>query len=79
MRIGSLFSGIGGLDLAAERAFGGRVVWHCEIEPHARKVLRRRWPDAILHDDVRTLTKLSLAKEVPAEAPQIDVICGGFP
>ena len=60
LTIGSLFSGIGGLDVAAERAFNGRVAWHCEIEPHARKVLQARWPDATLHDDVRTLTKDSV-------------------
>jgi len=71
MRIGSLFSGIGGLDLAAERAFNGRVVWHCEIERHPQRVLRRRWPDAVLHEDVRTLTA--------ATAEPIDVLTGGFP
>ena len=71
MRIGSLFSGIGGLDLAAEAAFGGRVVWHCEIERHPQRVLRRRWPDAALHEDVRTLTS--------ATAEPIDVLTGGFP
>lgn len=71
MRVGSLFSGIGGLDLAAEAAFGARTVWHCEIDKHARKVLQVRWPDAVLHDDVRTLTADT--------AEPIDVLTGGFP
>jgi DNA (cytosine-5)-methyltransferase 1 len=71
MRIGSLFSGIGGLDLAAEAAFSARTIWHCEIDPHAREVLRARWPDAVLHDDVRTLTADT--------AEPIDVLTGGFP
>lgn len=71
MRIGSLFSGIGGLDLAAEAAFGALTVWHCEIDKHARAVLRARWPDAVLHDDVRTLTADT--------AEPIDVLTGGFP
>ena len=71
MRIGSLFSGIGGLDIAAERAFGGRVVWHCEIERHPQRVLRSRWPDAELHADVRGVNG--------ATVKPIDVITGGFP
>jgi DNA (cytosine-5)-methyltransferase 1 len=71
MRIGSLFSGIGGLDIATERAFGGRVVWHCEIERHPQRVLRRRWPDAELHADVRGANG--------ATVRPIDVLTGGFP
>jgi DNA (cytosine-5)-methyltransferase 1 len=45
MRIGSLFSGAAGLDLAALDLFpGSSVVWHCEIEPAACKVLAHHWP-----------------------------------
>lgn len=40
MRIGSLCSGYGGLDMA----LGGDVVWHCENDPHASKVLAHHWP-----------------------------------
>ena len=50
----SLFSGIGGLDLAAEAA-GFETVGFCEREPFAVEILRRRWPDVPIHDDVRTL------------------------
>ena len=38
-RIGSMFSGCGGLDLAVEKVFGGRVVWQFEINAAASKVL----------------------------------------
>ena len=49
--IGSLFAGIGGFDLGFERA-GFKTAWACEIDPKAQAVLRLRFPDAKLHDDV---------------------------
>lgn len=55
MKLGSLFSGIGGFDLGAERA-GWEVVWQSEIEPHCLKVLRSRFSKATLHGDLRKLT-----------------------
>lgn len=51
----SLFSGIGGLDLAFEWA-GGIVAAMCEIEPFCCKVLRKHWPDVPLFEDVHNLT-----------------------
>jgi len=45
MRIGSLFSGAGGLDLAVEHVLDGTVAWHCENDPSASKVLAAHWPD----------------------------------
>ncbi|MBK8260202.1 MAG: DNA cytosine methyltransferase [Nannocystis sp.] len=71
MTIGSLFSGIGGLELGLERAGLGPVMWQCEIDADARTVLRRHWPSAELHRDVRALDAATL--------PHVDVICGGFP
>ena len=44
LRIGSFFSGAGGLDMAVEKVFGGRVVWQFEIDPAASKVLEYRFP-----------------------------------
>lgn len=70
IRAGSLFSGIGGLDLAAERA-GMRVVWQCEIDRYCRRVLGRHWPDVPCYDDV---TKLR-----GEELEPIDLLMGGFP
>ena len=71
----SLFSGIGGLDLSAEAA-GIEPVLFCEIEPYAVSILRKRWPDVPILDDVRKLTK-----EVMPDGSHgtIDIVYGGFP
>src|SRR5262245_22152040 len=71
MTFGSLFSGIGGLDLGLERA-GMRCAWQCEIDPFCRRVLAKHWPDVPRHDDVRTFP--------PNEGNcRVDLICGGDP
>jgi DNA (cytosine-5)-methyltransferase 1 len=72
----SLFAGVGGIDLAAERA-GARTVLACEIDKACRTVLGRRFPDATIHDDVRTLTAddLRAAGAVPART----VLTAGWP
>lgn len=50
-----LCSGIGGFALAAQWA-GYRTIGFCEIDPLAKRILRRHWPDVPIHDDIRTLT-----------------------
>jgi DNA (cytosine-5)-methyltransferase 1 len=71
MNHGSLFSGIGGFDLAAER-MGWTNVFHCEWMDFPRKVLHYYWPEATSYVDITT-TDFTL------HAGQIDVLTGGFP
>ena len=70
MKVGSLFSGIGGLDLGLERA-GMDVIWQSEIDPYACKVLNKHWP---------TVPNLGNIKEIDwSQVERPDVICGGYP
>lgn len=71
MRIGSLFSGIGGLELGLEAAGVGHVAWQVEIDDFCRRILAKHWPEAARYDDVRTVGRGVL--------PHVDVICGGYP
>lgn len=71
MRHGSLFSGIGGFDLASEW-MGWENVFHCEWMEFPRKVLDYYWPDADSHIDI---CKTDFKKY----ANKIDILTGGFP
>ncbi len=70
VNVGSLFSGIGGLELGLERA-GMRTVFQVESDAYARAVLAKHWPNVRRFDDVRTVGAHNL--------PPCDVLCGGFP
>lgn len=69
LSIGSLFSGIGGLELGLEWAGLGPVRWQCEIDPFCRAVLAKHWPNTKRFEDVTR----------PRDYPKVDLICGGFP
>lgn len=71
MRHGSLFSGIGGFDLAAEW-MGWENVFHCEWNPFGQKVLHHYWPNAISYNDI-TKTDFTIHRGA------IDILTGGFP
>ncbi len=71
LRIGSLFSGYGGLDLAMEHATGGETIWFSEINAPVARVFSHHWPDAPNLGDITTAEW--------GEVPQVDVLCGGFP
>ena len=70
LTVGSLFSGIGGLDLGLERA-GMQVIWQSEIDPFACKVLKKHWPEVPNYGDIKQIDWATI--------PRPDVICGGYP
>ncbi len=70
LTFGSLFAGIGGIDLGLERA-GMKCKWQVEIDPWCQKVLAKHWPDVERFADVREVGAHNLAP--------VDVIAGGFP
>ena len=70
LTVGSLFSGIGGLDLGLERA-GMEVIWQSEIDPYACKVLSKHWPKVVNHGNIKDIKW--------GDIVQPDIICGGYP
>lgn len=72
MIFGSLFSGIGGIDLGLERS-GMKCLWQVENDSFCQGILRKNWPDVGRWDDVRTFPPS------PVEDWKCDLICGGFP
>jgi DNA (cytosine-5)-methyltransferase 1 len=70
LTFGSLFAGIGGIDLGLERA-GLRCRWQSEWDDFCGTILKKHWPDMPLYGDI---TKID-----PADLEPVDLICGGFP
>lgn len=71
MRIGSLCSGAGGLDLAVEKVFAATTAWHCEVDPATSKVLAHRWPGVPNHGDLTTVDWSTVEP--------VDIVCAGWP
>ena len=70
-RIGSLFSGYGGLDLGVQQVIDGDVAWHVEFDEAPSRILAHHWPDVPNYGDV---TAVDWSTVEP-----VDVITGGFP
>lgn len=71
MRIGSMFSGYGGLDKAVENVFGATPAWFCEWEEAPAKVLNHHWPEVPNHRDV---TQIDWQDVEP-----VDILTAGYP
>lgn len=71
MRIGSLFTGYGGLDLAVEAAFNATVAWYAECDLGPARLLAAHYPDAPNLGDVTRIAWSSVER--------VDVITGGYP
>jgi DNA (cytosine-5)-methyltransferase 1 len=71
MKIGSLFSGIGGLELGLEWSGLGHTIWQVERNKYCLGVLEKHWPHVERYTDVKTVGKHNLSP--------VDLICGGFP
>ena len=70
-RIGSLFSGYGGLDMGVQSVLGGTVAWHCEVDAAPSKILAHHWPDVPNLGDITTVDWTTVEP--------IDILTGGFP
>ncbi len=71
LRIGSLFSGYGGLDLAVEDVFDADTVWFSELNESVARVFAHHWPGVPNLGDITAINWSTV--------PPVDIICGGFP
>ena len=78
MQVISLFSGIGGFELAATWA-GWDIVVCCEINPFGKRVLEYYWPNAYHHSDINTLNYDTIIKNSRWDPTKPTIVVGGFP
>jgi DNA (cytosine-5)-methyltransferase 1 len=71
VKIGSLFSGYGGLDLAVAEHYNASVAWHCEYDDAPAKILEKNFPGIPNYRDVTTVDF--------ANVEPVDILTGGFP
>lgn len=71
LRIGSLFSGYGSLDLAVEHVFNARTVWFSELNEPVARVFSRHWPGAPNLGDITTIDW--------RRVEPVDILIGGLP
>lgn len=71
LRIGSLFSGYGGLDLAVQSVYDAEHAWFCEFDPAPSRILTHHWPDV---PNLKDVTAVDWATVEP-----VDILTGGFP
>jgi DNA (cytosine-5)-methyltransferase 1 len=71
MKIGSLFSGYGGLDIAVAEHYNAEVAWHCEWDDAPSKILAKHYPNVPNYRDV---SQVDFTQVEP-----IDILTGGFP
>lgn len=76
VNVGSLFSGVGGMDLGLARA-GFRHAFFCESDEYRRRVLARHWPGVPVYTDVRLVAGLDHSRRKPRR--ELALLCGGFP
>jgi DNA (cytosine-5)-methyltransferase 1 len=71
VKVGSLFSGYGGLDLAVNEVFDASVAWHCEWEDAPSRILEAHFPGV---PNFRDVSKVDFTAVEP-----VDILTGGFP
>ncbi len=71
LKIGSLFSGYGGLDLGVMDVLNSEVAWHCEFDESPSKILDHHWPTVPNYRDVRDVDWNTVEP--------VDILTGGFP
>jgi len=70
LKVGSLFTGIGGIDLGLERA-GFEIAWQCELDSWCRQLLHQHWPSVPQYEDVTEMRG--------GQLEPVEMLAGGFP